>query len=84
MIDMYIYNTIESDFTVTDYLFRCFLPVSLLYYKSSGTNMATVSHGDDVSNVAFLPQRLLPLSTIQYKLTSIQSIVHFTTMRVNG
>ena len=48
------YNTTESDFTVIDYLFRCVLPVSLLYYRSPGTNMAVVSHGDDVSNVAFL------------------------------
>ena len=47
--------------------------------------MATVSHENDVSNVAFLSHslhRLLSLSTIQYKLTSIRSIVHFTTRLV--
>ena len=36
---VYKKNTTESDFTVTDYLYGCFLTVSLLYYRSSGTNM---------------------------------------------
>ena len=54
----HIYKTQLSPNSVTDYLFCCFLPISLLYYRSSGINMATVSHGDDVSNVAFLSHAL--------------------------